>query len=300
MNENASENTDVKIRVVCPVCSKSGYIYLSRQGFSGSARGVSSVLISNSTICEHSYQIFVDKNGAVRGYETPDFELKMVIEEKEEVEEQVELGLRGAYQVIRSICGDETLCKCLRSGLINQEIFCISDNEYFLKFFKDIFNSILGKHYQDKIYVCSLKKYNAEYRKRVYGSDHQYAFVFNADLGAIIKQPYKKGFKSKNYYFESYLLDLINTSTKNPEETVKMVMTEVLKLLNTINEAKEKIDKKKIENKDDLEKFFQKKSGLKVKIKTDLLLDIFLKRFNININDLFDKMKVDKLSNMFL
>ncbi|MCP4763335.1 MAG: hypothetical protein GY870_16290, partial [archaeon] len=137
-SETKKEKNTIKTMIVCPVCQVSGYIYLPKENFNKSKKGVSSILLSNTGICPHSYQIFVDKNGAVRGYETPDFELKFVATEKKPEEEE-KLGTIGSLQIIRALLGEELLFKCIRTALIGDQIYCLTDNNYLVKFFKQFF-----------------------------------------------------------------------------------------------------------------------------------------------------------------
>lgn len=80
--ENEEKIKDVK--VVCPICQEKKIINLPEKVINQSKQ-LTTVSIPANLTCEHSYQVFVDKNFTPRGYQKVDFVFsKMEILEKEE------------------------------------------------------------------------------------------------------------------------------------------------------------------------------------------------------------------------
>ncbi len=62
------------IVVVCPRCQKTGLVQIPTEIIQDS-KGLSTVLIRSGVTCEHAYQVFLDKNFKVRGYQRTDYEV---------------------------------------------------------------------------------------------------------------------------------------------------------------------------------------------------------------------------------
>ncbi len=65
------------IMVVCPRCQKTGLVQIPTEVIQDN-KGVSTVLIRNGVTCNHTYQVFLDKNCKVRGYQRTDYEVPVV------------------------------------------------------------------------------------------------------------------------------------------------------------------------------------------------------------------------------
>ncbi|MBD3354252.1 MAG: hypothetical protein GF364_22410, partial [Candidatus Lokiarchaeota archaeon] len=190
-------NGQLLIRLVCPICNKTKEMYIDTDKVKGSGKGLTTISISKGLVCEHSFRVFIDHNGEIRGYEKPDFELCIDVENEKDDEDKY-LGDETTLEVIRSIFGDEILYKCIRTMIRGKKVFCISDNEYVQAHFGHLMENLFKEH-TPIIEVSSLEDYNSRLRKIVFASKYSEAFVFNADLPKIIKQPYKPGYKDSNY-----------------------------------------------------------------------------------------------------
>ena len=62
------------IRVICPTCGKSKGLKIPTKIINQSKQ-LTTVSIPSGAVCEHSFQSFVDKNFAIRGYQKVDFDL---------------------------------------------------------------------------------------------------------------------------------------------------------------------------------------------------------------------------------
>ncbi len=60
--------------VICPLCEKRGEVLIP-EGVIQENKGTSTVLVRAGVTCNHSYQVFLDKNCTVRGYQRTDYEV---------------------------------------------------------------------------------------------------------------------------------------------------------------------------------------------------------------------------------
>ena len=157
-NKNTGEN--FKIRVICPICEKTNFLLVPKANILNSTKGLTTVFVHSGLVCDHSFQIFIDKNGQVRGHETPDFELKLSPTEEELLKRSRHEGdSAGTMLVIRAIFGEEILLKCLRSALNRHKIICVTESEIILAKFGPYFKKVFGK-YAPEIQVVTLAEYN--------------------------------------------------------------------------------------------------------------------------------------------
>jgi hypothetical protein len=71
---NTEHNGLANIRVICPQCNKSKFIKIPASIITESTN-VTTVSIPMNYVCEHSFQIFVDKRFLIRGYQRVDFDI---------------------------------------------------------------------------------------------------------------------------------------------------------------------------------------------------------------------------------
>lgn len=72
--ENAERK---KVSIICPICLKKGSINIPVELITN-AEQIITVSVPKTHICEHHFQIFVDKNYAIRGYQKVDYTLKKI------------------------------------------------------------------------------------------------------------------------------------------------------------------------------------------------------------------------------
>jgi hypothetical protein len=301
MQRELSPEEKKKIQVVCPVCSSSDYIFIPAMAIAGTGKGLTSIFCPVDTICEHSFQIFVDNNGIVRGYETSDYELTFAPVEKA-VEEKLEIGDKGIIQIIRTVFSDEIFFKCLRSAFNNDEIYCITEQEYLHDNLRPFFQKLFGI-YCPELTVCSMREYNRTVRKTVYSSKHKSALLFNADLTAIIKQPdhFKDRFRLEKYTLEQSLLKMVDFSKQSDEEIIQILHNTIVNIIELAVLLKNDVDSKVIDNRRELERRLHKESGRKINFEYAALDSILKNRFDTDVERIFLKVneKIDKLKTLF-
>jgi hypothetical protein len=59
-----------KVKITCPNCKKNQFLHLSGS-FTESHNGIATILVTGG--CGHQFQVFLDKNFSVRGYQKSDF-----------------------------------------------------------------------------------------------------------------------------------------------------------------------------------------------------------------------------------
>ena len=69
------------IKVSCPICNSRKEIDIPLEIINES-KHLTTVSISKGMICEHHFQLFIDKNFAIRGYQKVDFQVNDAKEQK--------------------------------------------------------------------------------------------------------------------------------------------------------------------------------------------------------------------------
>jgi hypothetical protein len=64
----------ISVNIICPICKVKKVINIPKS-IVNQAKQLSTISIPKGTICKHHFQIFIDKNFSVRGYQKVDFEL---------------------------------------------------------------------------------------------------------------------------------------------------------------------------------------------------------------------------------
>jgi hypothetical protein len=297
MQKELSADDSMKIRVICPTCEKSEFLMIPKENIVSSGKGLTTILIPGDSVCSHSFQIFVDKNGMVRGYETADFELKFTPEE--EKKEQY-LGEKRAFEVLRGLLGEEILNKCLRTALNNQKIVCVTEQLDIKQNLKAFFERVFEKNCPP-IMVINMEDYNKETRMQVYSTGNKNTFVFNPEMSAIIKQSFKGPYKSDKFELERSITANINVEKQSDDQIVSTLQGIIKDLLDAANLIKLEIENKKITNKKELDKRLQKISIKNIKINEQILKDIILDRYGFDVDKVFLKVeeKLDKLKSLF-
>lgn len=281
MDGNGKSNTEenFKIRVICPVCQKNNSLFVPKAKILNSGKGLTTVFVHSGLVCQHSFQIFIDKNGKVRGHETPDFELKFIPTEEELPKPpQQEEDSAGNMLIIRAIFGEETLLKCLRCALNKHDIICITESKIILNQFQPYFKKLFGI-YTPEINVVTLDEYNKNLRSQIFGTKKRNNFVFNTDLSVIIKHPFGKD-KEVNFDLELSLLNLVNTKMQKDSEIITILQQQIEKIFEIAHDIIDLVNHRKIKNRKELGKKIQKLLGKAIKCDVDAMERILLYHFN--------------------
>ncbi len=63
------------VGIRCPLCETKGEVEIPTDLVEKSNRGVVSINVPSNLVCEHNFQLFLDRNGVVRGYQRIDFQI---------------------------------------------------------------------------------------------------------------------------------------------------------------------------------------------------------------------------------
>ncbi len=286
------EKDSIELNVICPICKRTFKLYMGEKQLKKTT-GVLHYTDIRKSPCNHSFGIFIDINGKVRGYQKTDSTIEFVgnsdLIQKSELIIEKEMKL---FQKIKHFLPEEIFFKSLHNCLINEKIYCITDMKFlrdnFEKFLKDIFGSLTPK-----ITICSLSEFNNNIRFEVYASKNRNALVFNADFSSIIKESYNTKFDKNEFEFIYFLLKLVegkgysdNEITELFKKTIKNVFTELEVLKNEIEKGK---IRKEIE-------FYNKFKGTfsnNIEIKGDTLNDIMKNHFNFDSKKFFEQHRLN-------
>jgi hypothetical protein len=231
-------------------------------------------------VCKHSFQIFVDKKGKVRGHETPDFELSFTPVEKE----QEELEKSKSYKIflyIKDNFYNEIFLKCIQSIFKKYNIVCITQNDSIITQFKSFFEGIAGE-YSPEITVVTLDEYNSTIRSKIYSSKHKNNFVFNLDMNLIIKQPFDKKFKMNKFSIEKSLLNLINPETISDIEIIEILQKSIMEIFNISREIITLFKNGTLKNRKQMEDKFRELLDDKIEYNGNIIDSILISHFDFS------------------
>ncbi len=120
----------IGVNIICPSCGVQGGIELPTTLFSNIPKGLATVNVPAEAVCEHSFQVFIDRNGIVRGYQRVDFELELKQEIRNTVEnalkelKRIEISLHG----ILSLLTTDIFLRILKCLLLRTPITIVCSN----------------------------------------------------------------------------------------------------------------------------------------------------------------------------
>jgi hypothetical protein len=88
--------TQKKLSISCPICKTKKVIEVPQSIFE-SAKQLTTISIPKGKICEHHFQIFIDKNYKVRGFQKVDYELN---DQQDSTINQIELDEEEIHVVL--------------------------------------------------------------------------------------------------------------------------------------------------------------------------------------------------------
>jgi len=120
----------MEILITCPSCGVNGDFEIPVELFKNTTKGLAIVNVPAEFVCEHSFQIFIDRHGAVRGYQRVDFELELKREIRSSVEDvlreykRVEISVHGILSLLTS----DIFLRILKNLLLKSSITVICSN----------------------------------------------------------------------------------------------------------------------------------------------------------------------------
>ncbi len=132
----------------CPVCHINGRMDIPPEVIENKQAGLVTINVPRDYVCPHAFQVFIDRNNVIRGYQKSDFQVELKREIKEVVHDALEdlKVFEISAQGIMHIATAEIFLAITKSLLLEIPITIISRNELFNKgiiaFFGDILPNI--------------------------------------------------------------------------------------------------------------------------------------------------------------
>ena len=82
MSESEFMNDNRYIEVICPICKSKEVIHIPKSVIEN-AKQLTTISVPKGKICQHHFQLFLDKNFSIRGYQKVDFQLDPEDKKKE-------------------------------------------------------------------------------------------------------------------------------------------------------------------------------------------------------------------------
>ncbi|MFW9814256.1 MAG: hypothetical protein ACFFF9_17470 [Candidatus Thorarchaeota archaeon] len=241
------EDNTIRLSIICPdpTCSTRKEITVLNSTLNSTETGIVTISISKGLVCNHSFQVFVDRNGRVRGYKKPDFELTFTPDEEPSVKPQIQEQDR-VLQGGQVILGEEIFLKILRTSICGLPIYAITDVPSIGSMMENF--KQLMKPYVKEFTVCSLNEYNQNHRALLSMPGYDEAFVIAIDQHIIINQIYDEKYKEKDFALEKSLLTMIDLNQSNDVTTRELhsLFDQILEVSASLNEEflKDKFSKK--------------------------------------------------------
>jgi hypothetical protein len=130
------------IAITCPSCGNNGDFEIPVELFKNTSKGLAIVNVPAAFVCEHSFQIFIDRNGAIRGYQRVDFELELKREIRSSVEDvlreykRVEISVHGMLSLLTS----DIFLRIVKNLLLKSPITVICSNLDLIDVLKSFFS----------------------------------------------------------------------------------------------------------------------------------------------------------------
>ncbi|MFW9959015.1 MAG: hypothetical protein ACFFCT_13170 [Candidatus Odinarchaeota archaeon] len=285
-----TDASTVKLRITCPdpTCKKMKEISVPQTTLMETGSGIVTISISKDYICNHSFQVFVDQQGRIRGYKKPDFELTFDIEddidkiETDVTHEEDDRVLSG----VRVVMGEELLLKTMRAALCGLPIYAITDIPS-IRAIMGKFRNVL-QPYTKEIIVCSLQEYNQKYSEQLSSSDYDTALVIAIDQHIIINQNFEKKYNQKHFSLERSILEIIKAD-QSDDTAIGELHALFDHILDTTAIMKKELQKDTITKTKDLEKSISKYISKKLVFDTDVLGYILKNRMDFDLDEYFRK-----------
>lgn len=123
------------LNINCPVCQKVGQMEIPPEILEQKRAGLVTVNIPRDYVCPHAFQVFIDRNNMVRGYQKNDFQVEL----KREIKEVVQNALEN-YKIaeisasgIMHVASTEIFLSIVKSLLLEIPITIVSQDDFFNK-----------------------------------------------------------------------------------------------------------------------------------------------------------------------
>ncbi|MFW9890136.1 MAG: hypothetical protein ACFFER_18285 [Candidatus Thorarchaeota archaeon] len=279
-----TEINTIKLNIICPdtSCRTRKEIIVPADNLKQSQSGIITISISKGLVCGHSFQVFVDMDGRVRGYKKPDFELSFSAEQEDD-DTAPYSSTDKFLQGVQVILGDEMFYKSLRSALYNLPLYVITDIPS-IQSLLDSFKQILGP-YTNEFTICTLQEYNFDYSAKLAASKDD-PFVIAIDKRIIISQIFDGKYNAKHFALEKSMLELVDPNKSN-EEITQSLHASLDNVLDTTKRIKIDMENGKIENRNDVKSRVSKMINKKLTLDVETVEGIITHRYDFDVDAYF-------------
>ena len=150
-----------KVQIICPSCSKQGYIEIMEETIKNVTRGLLAVNIASHTICEHIFIAYIDKNLNVRDYFIADFQVEIpeIVPKKKFEEFKVPGKDIVDIDLIKLNMPAILLAYTIKSIFAKQKVILITDYKFLYNHIINFFNYIVKDTFSLNIKLMSEEEY---------------------------------------------------------------------------------------------------------------------------------------------
>jgi len=194
-----------KIEIRCPSCDLRGEIEVSEDALKGVTRGLLAVNIPDSTICEHTFIAYIDRNLAVRDYFMADFKIELPdIPIGEDIKQKI-ISSKDVtnLDLIKLNLSGLLLANITKSIFAKQKILVIYDHEFLYEHIHDFFEYITQDAFEVNIEIMSKETYK---NKKKEFKDHM-VFEGNNILNNVDKKIDPKKLKVEKQLINTFIAE---------------------------------------------------------------------------------------------
>ena len=153
------------VQVSCPYCSSKGYISVLEDELTNAKRGL--LTINVSSICVHTFFVYVDKNLNIRDYFKADFQLENLKTNKNEEIKNKEFSKKDLleFDLIKENINSLLLSYAIKSILLRKKVLIIIRKSYFKELIVNFFHYLTQDTFNIDISLLSKEKYKNEKEK---------------------------------------------------------------------------------------------------------------------------------------
>lgn len=153
------------VQVRCPYCSSKGYISVSEDKINNAKRGL--LTINVSSVCVHTFFIYVDKNLNIRDYFKADFQLENPKTNKNEEIKNKEFSKKDLleFDLIKENINSRLLSYAIKSILLKKKVLIIIRKSYFKELILNFFHYLTQDAFNIDISLLSKEQYTNEKEK---------------------------------------------------------------------------------------------------------------------------------------
>lgn len=153
------------VQVSCPYCSEKGYISVSKEKVNNANRGL--LTINVSSVCVHTFFVYVDKNLNIRDYFKADFQLENPKTNQNEEIKNKEFSKKDLleFDLIKENINSLLLSYAIKSILLRKKVLIIIRKSYFKELILNFFHYLTQDAFNIDILLLSKEQYTNKKEK---------------------------------------------------------------------------------------------------------------------------------------